>query len=101
MSSQDDSMNRIYSALASPVRREIVDTLRSRGKAGFKELHENIKTSVGALYHHLDALEGIVAQGPDKKYVLTDRGRSTIDTLSVSEERIVAGRLAPARETRF
>ncbi len=95
-------MNRIYSALASPVRREIIDLLRTRGKAGFKEIHESIKTSVGALYHHLDALEGIVAQGTDKKYALTDQGRATIEALSVTEEKISTGIAVPMmKETRF
>ncbi len=81
-------MTRVYSALASPIRREIVDILRTRGRAGFKELHDNVKTSVGALYHHLEALEGLVAQGLDKKYFLTDKGRAAIDALSVTEEKI-------------
>jgi DNA-binding transcriptional ArsR family regulator len=102
MSRQDDSMTRVYSALSSPIRREIVDILRTRGKAGFKELHENVKTSVGALYHHLDALEGIVSQGTDKKYVLTEEGKAAIDALSITEERI-ATVIAPSgmRETRL
>lgn len=84
-------MGRVYSALASPIRREIVEFLRSHGRAGFKELHGSIKSSVGALYHHLDALEGIVAQGPDKKYELTDEGRTAIDALTVTEEKIAIG----------
>jgi len=75
MSKKDDNISRVYSALASPIRRKIVEFLRSHGKAGFKELHESVMTSVGALYHHLDALEGIVTQGPDKKYELTEGGR--------------------------
>ena len=91
MSKKDDNMSRVYSALASPIRREIVEFLRSHGKAGFKELHESVMTSVGALYHHLDALEGIVAQGPDRKYELTEDGRAAIEALSVTEERIAIG----------
>jgi len=102
MSKNDDSMTRVYSALSTPIRREIVDILRTRGKAGFKELHENVKTSVGALYHHLDALEGIVAQGSDKKYVLTETGRAAIEALSVTEEKIATGITSPiTKETRL
>lgn len=86
-----DSIARVYSALGNPHRRQIVEILKDKGKAGFKELHEALKISVGALYHHLDMLEGIVTQGLDKKYVLTDRGRSAVDTLSLSEEKIFAG----------
>lgn len=95
-------MTRVYSALGNPIRREIVDILRSRGRAGFKELHENVKTSVGALYHHLDALEGLVAQEADRKYVLTDRGRAAMDALSLTEEKIATGIIPPRlKDTRL
>src|SRR5712692_8169771 len=79
--SANDEISRVYNALASPYRRQIVQILRDKGKAGFKELHQLLGISVGALYHHLDMLEGIIAQTADKKYLLTDYGRSTIDTL--------------------
>src|SRR5439155_3181710 len=70
----DESLTRVYNALANPTRRQIVQILKERGKAGFKELHDTLRISVGALYHHLDSLEGFVAQGADRKYVLTDDG---------------------------
>src|SRR5712692_7494954 len=102
MSRQDERMTRVYGALASPIRREIVDILRSRGKAGFKELHEAVKISVGALYHHLDALEGVVTQGSDKKYILTEQGKTAIDALSITEEKIATGSSMPTpKETRL
>lgn len=63
----------------------MVQLLREKRKIGFKELHQALKISVGALYHHLDMLEGIVTQDPDRKYVLTDQGRSVVETLSISE----------------
>jgi len=90
-----DNISRVYSALASPIRREIVEFLRPHSKAGFKELHESVMTIVEALYHHLDALEGIVAQGPDKKYELTGDGRAAIEALSATEERIAIGTSPP------
>src|SRR5256712_7670720 len=86
----DESLTRVYNALANPIRRQIVQILRERGKAGFKELHDTLKISVGALYHHLDSLEGFVAQGADRKYVLTDDGRAAISAFSTGEERIIA-----------
>src|SRR5881296_2373979 len=102
MENQGDTITKIYNALGNPIRRQIVDILRTQGKAGFKELHEDLKTSVGALYHHLEALESIVAQGPDKKYILTDEGRIAIDALRVSEEKIITGTNQPlAGETRL
>src|SRR6267378_710408 len=95
------NISKFYSALGNPYRRQIVQLLREKRKLGFKELHEALKISVGALYHHLDMLEGIVAQGPDRKYVLTDRGRSTVETLSISEEKIAAGHVQSGKETRL
>jgi hypothetical protein len=86
----DESLTRVYNALANPIRRQIVQILKERDKAGFKELHDTLKISVGALYHHLDSLEGFVTQGPDRKYVLTDDGRAAVNAFSASEERIIA-----------
>lgn len=98
---QGESISRLYSALGNPYRRQIVQILREKKKVGFKELHDALKISVGALYHHLDMLEGIVAQDPDKKYVLTDQGRSAVETFSVSEEKFAAGQVQTSRETRL
>jgi DNA-binding transcriptional ArsR family regulator len=86
----DESLTRVYNALANPIRRQIVQILKQRGKAGFKELHDTLKISVGALYHHLDSLEGLVAQEANRKYVLTEEGRAAINVLSTGEERIIA-----------
>ena len=96
-----ENISRFYSALSNPYRRQIVQLLREKRKLGFKELHQALKISVGALYHHLDMLEGIVAQDPDRKYVLTDQGRSAVETLSISEEKITAGHVQPSEETRL
>ncbi len=98
----DENITRVYNALGNSYRRQIVDILKERGKAGFKELHDTLNISVGALYHHLEALEGLVAQDPDKKYLLTDQGRSAIENFSVSEEKIAtAPAHSPLGETRL
>ncbi len=86
----EDQITRIYSALGNPYRRKIVELLRSKGRLGFKELHDALQISVGALYHHLEMLQELVSQDKEKKYVLTERGRSAVDALSVSEERIAS-----------
>ncbi|OLD12711.1 MAG: hypothetical protein AUI50_00510 [Crenarchaeota archaeon 13_1_40CM_2_52_14] len=96
-----ESISKFYSALGNPYRRQIVQLLREKRKLGFKELHEALKISVGALYHHLDMLEGIVAQESDRKYVLTDQGRSAIETFSISEEKTAAGSVQGNEETRL
>jgi DNA-binding transcriptional ArsR family regulator len=86
----DESLTRVYNALANPIRRRIVQILNERGKAGFKELHDLLKISVGALYHQLDSLEGFVAQGADRKYVLTEEGSTAINAFSAGEGRRIA-----------
>ncbi len=96
-----ESISKFYSALGNPYRRQIVQLLREKRKLGFKELHQALKISVGALYHHLDMLEGIVAQDHDRKYVLTDQGRSAVETFSVSEEKITVGQAQGVKETRL
>jgi DNA-binding HxlR family transcriptional regulator len=98
---QADNIAKLYSALGNAYRRKIVEILRDNGKAGFKELHAALKISVGALYHHLEMLEGIVTQDSEKKYVLTDLGRSAITILGASEERIISGNIHPLKETRL
>src|SRR6266852_4331771 len=90
LNKSDESLTRVYNALANPIRRQIVQILKERGKAGFKDLHDTLKISVGALYHHLDSLEGFVAQGADRKYALTDDGRAAINAFRTGEERIMA-----------
>ncbi len=95
-----EHMSRLYDALANPVRRRIVQILREKGKAGFKELHDGLKISVGALYHHLDTLEGVILQDKEKKYLLSDQARSAIDTLSISEEKIISSNTPRIGETR-
>ncbi len=88
----DESLTRVYNALANPIRRQIVQILKETGKAGFKELHDTLKISVGALYHHL----------ADRKYVLTDDGRAAINAFSTGEERIIANvAQSPPGESRF
>lgn len=98
---QTDNIAKLYSALGNAYRRKIVEILRDNGKAGFKELHASLKISVGALYHHLDMLEGIVTQDSEKKYKLTDLGRSAINILGASEERIISGNIRHLKETRL
>jgi hypothetical protein len=97
----DESLTRVYNALANPIRCQIVQILKETGRAGFKELHDTLKISVGALYHHLDSLEGFVAQGADRRYVLTDDGRAAINAFSTGEERIIANAVhTPPGESR-
>ena len=96
------SLKRVHDALANPIRRQIVQILRQRRKAGFKELRDALKISVGALYQHLDSLQGFVAQGIDRRYFLTDEGRAAIDALNNGSESAVSTMAqTPTRESRL
>lgn len=86
MPSPNSGTTKVHSVLADPVRRQIVQLLKTKHKAGFIELHDALRIKMGALYHHLEELEGLVKQGPDKKYVLTEEGKSALENLTVSEE---------------
>ena len=102
LDNSDDSLTRVYNALANPIRRQIVQILKERGKADFKELREALKISVGTLYQNLDGLEGYVAQGIDRKYVLTDDGRAAISELAIGEGSMVSdGGQTPMTESRL
>ncbi len=92
---------KFHLALGNPYCRQIVQLLREKRKLGVKELHQALKISVGSLYHHLDMLEGIVVQDSDSKYLLTDQGRSAMETLSVSQEKTVAEHVQAIKETRL
>lgn len=98
----DDSLTRVYNALANPIRRRIVQILRENGKSSFKELLDALKISVGALYQHLDSLEGLVAQGIDRRYILTDEGRAAIAALaSTPESALSTSSQASSNESRL
>src|SRR5215472_6453708 len=99
----EDQITRIYTALGNPYRRKIVELLRNKGRMGFKELHDTLQISVGALYHHLEMLQDLISQDAEKKYLLTERGRSAVDTLSVSEERIASqpATQSPSQESKL
>src|SRR5207245_10180648 len=56
MDKSDESLTKVYNALANPIRRQIVQILRERAKAGFKELHDALQISVGAAYHPMDCI---------------------------------------------
>src|SRR5213596_906690 len=98
----DENLTRVYNALANPYTRRIIQLLRENGRAGFKELHDSLRISVGALHNHLDTLEGLVTLGADKMYSLTDQGRTIIDALSVRDQSGISNSAEnPAHESRF
>ena len=84
MRETDDQTRRLAKIVSHPLRGKIIETLGERGPLGWKELSETLGVETGALYHHLDRLEGLVARDSAKKYSLTKSGRIVYARLSQS-----------------
>ena len=80
--SQDEGTERLAKILDHPARRRIIELLGQSGPQGWKELSAAVGVKTGALYHHLDALEGLVSRDENKKYALTKSGRTVYSRLS-------------------
>jgi DNA-binding transcriptional ArsR family regulator len=79
---EDAFLSNIYVALAHPTRQGILRLLGQNKTSSFSNLMEklNVKDS-STLTHHLKKLEGLVDQGEDGKYVLTDIGHLAYNIL--------------------
>jgi DNA-binding transcriptional ArsR family regulator len=82
MRSQDDETEKLAKILDHPARAKIIELLGEGGPLGWKELSSGVGVKTGALYHHLDALEGLVSRDVAKKYLLTKSGRVVYSRLS-------------------
>jgi hypothetical protein len=65
----------VYKVLSNPHRRRIIEMIGPEGKTSFTELRKDLGMSVGALYHHIDALGDLITQDYQHKYVLTRQGK--------------------------
>lgn len=72
----------LYEVLGSEIRRKILIYIGERGSVRFTDLKNYIGISVGSLYYHLDILEGLVIQTPDKRYTLSEEGREAYKLLT-------------------
>ena len=79
---------RIYKALGHPHRKRIIEIIGEKGRSGFKELHENLNISVGALYYHIDMLNHLITQDDQRKYILTEQGKLAYKLLKTEEEQL-------------
>lgn len=82
MGDHDEETERLAKILDHPTRARIIKLLGQSGPLGWKELSADVGVKTGALYHHLDALEGIVSRDINKKYVLTKAGQTVYARLS-------------------
>ena len=70
--------------LGHPARRRLIELLGARGPLGWKELSSELGIATGALYYHIDTLEGLVDRTVDKRYTLTGRGRQLYSAITAN-----------------
>ena len=80
--------NRIIKVLDHPARKRIIELLGARGAMPWKELATELGMGTGALYYHLDTLEGIVARDNSKRYSLTKPGQEVYEYLKSNPEAV-------------
>ncbi len=85
VSGVDEETKRLARIVGHPIRSRIVELLGQRGPLGWKELSTELGVKTGALYHHLDILEGFVERDASKRYALTKSGRILFSRLSESQ----------------
>lgn len=81
MKEKEHDAERIVKALDHPVRRRIIELLGNKGALHWKELATELGSGTGALYYHLDALEGLVYRDSSKRYALTKLGQDVYSHL--------------------
>ena len=79
-----DQARKLSKVIEHPIRAKIIELLGQRGSMGWKELSQEVGVKTGALYHHLDALEGLVERDQSKRYALTKSGRIVYSKTSES-----------------
>ena len=84
MAELDPETKRLAKVVDHPIRSKIIRLLGERGSLGWKELSTDLGVKTGALYHHLDTLEGFVQRDAAKKYGLTKQGRILYSKISES-----------------
>jgi len=65
---------KIYGILKSPVRREIISLLYTRGELSATQLKLLLNVSYGTLYYHLDFLKPLIVQVRRGRYRLSESG---------------------------
>ncbi len=75
MGAVDAGARKLSKVINHPARARIIELLGERGALSWKELSTELGVKTGALYHHLDVLEGLVERDSSKKYTLTGAGK--------------------------
>jgi hypothetical protein len=97
MAGTPPDITRVMRVVDHPTRKRIIELLGSKGSLTWKGISGELGVGTGALYYHIDALEGIVTRDGSKKYLLTDFGIQVYRYLDRGE----AGPIeVPARNSR-
>ena len=78
MSGDQESVSKVLSVLAHPLRREILLTLSDKGECSFTELMNVANVDTGKLSFHLRALAPFTEQTSNGKYVLSNSGENAV-----------------------
>ncbi len=78
MAVEQESVSKILSILAHPLRREILLNLSEKGESSFTDLLNLLKVDTGKLSFHLRALEAFIEQTPAGKYKLSRAGENAV-----------------------
>ncbi len=84
MGAVDAGARKLSKVINHPARARIIELLGERGALSWKELSTELGVKTGALYHHLDVLEGLVERDSSKRYILTGAGRIVYSRTSES-----------------
>src|SRR2546428_11926417 len=78
--------NRVIKVLDHPARKRIIELLGAKGAMPWKDLAAELGMGTGALYYHIDTLEGIVARDSSKRYSLTKPGQEVYEYLKANPQ---------------
>jgi uncharacterized RDD family membrane protein YckC/DNA-binding HxlR family transcriptional regulator len=78
MAVDQESVSKILSVLAHPLRREILLTLSDKGECSFTDLLNAVKVDTGKLSFHLRALSSFTEQTSTGKYTLSKTGENAV-----------------------
>jgi uncharacterized RDD family membrane protein YckC/DNA-binding HxlR family transcriptional regulator len=78
MAVDQESVSKILSVLAHPLRREILLTLSDKGECSFTDLLNAVKVDTGKLSFHLRALSSFTEQTSTGKYRLSKTGENAV-----------------------
>ena len=78
MAVDQESVSKVLSVLAHPLRREILLTLSDKGECSFTDLLNVVKVDTGKLSFHLRALSSFMEQTSTGKYILSNAGENAV-----------------------